>query len=139
MIFCFYLRKTPPAVHGRIVNHEKGRPYYYIREIQRVDGKPKVVSQIYLGSPEAIAKRFAESAAERKPQRTATRESGSLFLAREIEKRLDTIGLIDGLVPRAAREAGPSIGEYFFYAWANRLLNPRSKRALPDCYRGTAV
>jgi hypothetical protein len=24
---------------------KKGRPYYYIREIQRVDGKPKVVSQ----------------------------------------------------------------------------------------------
>jgi transposase len=118
---------------------KKGRPYYYIREIKRVDGKPKVVSQIYLGSPEAIAKRFAESAAERKPQRIANREFGSLFLAREIEKRLDTIGLIDGLVPRAARETGPSIGEYFFYAWANRLINPRSKRALPDWYRGTAV
>jgi len=118
---------------------KKGRPYYYIREIKRVDGRPKVVSQTYLGSPEAIAKRFAESAAERKPQRISTREFGSLFLAHEIEKRLDTIGLIDGLVPRAARETGPSIGEYFFYAWANRLINPRSKRALPDWYRGTAV
>ena len=118
---------------------KKGRPYYYIREIKRVDGRPKVVSQIYLGSPEAIAKRFAESAAERKPQRIATREFGSLFLAHEIEKRLDTIGLIAGLVPRAARETGPSIGEYFFYAWANRLIDPRSKRALPDWYRGTAV
>ena len=118
---------------------KKGRPYYYIREIKRVDGRPKVVSQIYLGSPEAIAKRFAESVAERKPQSIATREFGSLFLAREIEKRLDTIGLIDGLVSRAARETGPSIGEYFFYAWANRLIDPRSKRALPDWYRGTAV
>src|SRR3972149_2490218 len=118
---------------------KKGSPYYYSREIQRIDGKPKVVSQTYLGSPEAIAKRFAESAAERKPQRIATREFGSLFLALEIEKRLDTIGLIDGLVPRAAREAGPSIGEYFFYAWANRLIDPRSKRALPDWYRGTAI
>jgi hypothetical protein len=34
---------------------KKGRSYYYIREIQRVDGRPKVVSQIYLGSAEAIA------------------------------------------------------------------------------------
>src|SRR3990170_2339526 len=118
---------------------KKGRPYYYIREIKRVDGRPKVVSQIYLGSPEAIAKRFAESVAERKPQSIATREFGSLFLAHEIEKRLDTIGLIDGLVPRAARETGPSIGEYFFYAWANRLIDPRSKRALQDWYRGTAI
>src|SRR3972149_5367189 len=95
---------------------KKGRPYYYIREIQRVDGRPKVVSQTYLGSPEAIAKRFAESAAERKPQRIATREFGSLFLAHEIEKRLDTIGLIDGLVPRAARGTGPSVGGHFVFS-----------------------
>src|SRR4030067_1057850 len=96
---------------------KKGRHYYYIREIQRVDGKPKVVSQIYLGSPEAIAKRFAESAGERKPQRIATREFGSLFLAREIEKRLDTIGLIDGIVPPAARETGPSVARCILFAW----------------------
>ena len=125
-----------PHLHRKM---KKGRPYYYIREIQRVDGKPKVVSQVYLGSPETIAKRLAESAADGKPQRVAIREFGSLFLAHEIEKRLDTIGLIDGLVPRAARETGPSVGEYFFYAWANRLIDPRSKRALPDWYRATAV
>ena len=118
---------------------KKGRPYYYIREIQRVDGRPKVVSQIYLGSPETIARRFAESAAAGKPERVAIREFGSLLLAHEIEKQLDTIGLIDGLVSRAARETGPSVGEYFFYAWANRLIDPRSKRALPDWYRATAV
>ena len=33
---------------------KKGRPYYYIREIARVDGKPKVINQIYLGSIERI-------------------------------------------------------------------------------------
>ena len=74
-----------------------------------------------------------------RPERVAVREFGSLFLAHEIEKRLNTIGLIDGIVPRAARETGPSVGEYFFFAWANRLIDPRSKRALPDWYRGTAV
>src|SRR3990172_8575 len=110
---------------------KKGRPYYYIREIKRVDGRPKVVSQIYLGSPEAIARRLGESAADRNPQSIAPREFGSLFLAREIEKRLDTIGLIDGLVSRAARETGPSIGEYFFFAWANPLIDPRRQSAAP--------
>jgi hypothetical protein len=34
---------------------KKGRPYYYIREFARVGGKPKVVSQIYLGSLERLA------------------------------------------------------------------------------------
>jgi 8-oxo-dGTP pyrophosphatase MutT (NUDIX family) len=37
------------------VKKKKGRPYLYVREIARVDGKPKVVSQIYLGSPERVA------------------------------------------------------------------------------------
>jgi transposase len=118
---------------------KKGRPYYYIREIKRVDGKPKVVSQIYLGSVEKIAERFAEARQASKPLRLKSRSFGALFVAHEIEKTLDTIGIIDRIVPRAEREKGPSIGEYFFYAWANRLIAPRSKRALSDWYRHTAI
>ena len=118
---------------------KKGRPYYYIREIKRVGGKPKVVSQIYLGSVEKIAKLYQQAEKARKPLRLQSRCFGALFIVHEIEKRLDTIGLIDRIVPRASREKGPSIGEYFFYAWANRLIAPRSKRALSDWYRHTAV
>jgi transposase len=118
---------------------KKGRPYYYIREIQRVDGKPKVVSQIYLGSVETIARRFRDAAQARVPLRLQSRSFGALFLAHEIEKTLDTVGLIDRIVPRGRREKGPTVGEYFFYAWANRLIAPRSKRALSDWYRHTAI
>ena len=118
---------------------KKGRPYYYVREIKRVDGKPKVVSQVYLGSVEAIASRFREAAEAQRPLRLQAREFGALFLAHRIETRLDTIGLIDSIVPKSPRETGPSVGEYFFYAWANRLVDPKSKRALPDWYRATAV
>ena len=118
---------------------KKGRPYYYIREIRRVDGKPKVVSQIYLGTVKRIAQRFRETELARTPLRLQSRSFGALFIVHELEKRLDTIGLIDQVVPRAPREKGPSIGEYFFYAWANRLIAPKSKRALSDWYRHTAV
>ena len=118
---------------------KKGRPYYYIREIQRVGGRPKVVSQLYLGNAEAIAQRFRDAERTRKPLRFQARSFGAVFLAVELEKRLDTIGLIDRLVPRAAREKGPTVGEYFFYAWANRLIAPRSKRALSEWYRHTAI
>jgi transposase len=123
-------------IHKKI---KKGRPYYYIREIQRVDGKPKVVSQIYLGSIDAIAKRFKEAEQGRKPIRLHSRSFGALFLVHELEKILDTIGIIDSVIPRNKKEKGPSIGEYFFYAWANRLIAPRSKRALADWYRHTAI
>lgn len=37
------------------IKKKKGRPYLYVREIARVGGKPKVVSQIYVGSPEKVA------------------------------------------------------------------------------------
>ncbi len=123
-------------IHKKI---KKGRPYYYIREIQRVDGKPKVVSQVYLGSIDAIAKRFQEAEQDRKPIRLQSRSFGALFLVHELEKVLDTIGIIDRIVPRSNKEKGPTIGEYFFYAWANRLIAPRSKRALADWYRHTAI
>lgn len=118
---------------------KKGRPYYYLREIQRVDGKPKVTSQIYLGTVETIAERFQQAEREHQPIETKSREFGAFWLAGQIEKRLDTIGLIDGLFPRGSRETGPSLGEYFFFAWANRLIDPKSKRALPDWYRHVDV
>jgi transposase len=118
---------------------KKGRPYYYIREIQRVDGKPKVVSQIYLGSVEAIAKRFREAEQAQRPLRLQSRSFGALFVVHEMEKILDTVGLIDRIGPRAPREKGPSVGEYFVYAWLNRLVAPRSKRALPKWFAHTAI
>lgn len=118
---------------------KKGRPYYYIRQIQRVGGRPKVISQIYLGSADALARRLAEAEQARRPLRLQARSFGALFLVHELERTLDTVGLIDQIVPRVAKEQGPTVGEYFFYAWANRLIAPRSKRALPQWYRHTAI
>jgi transposase len=118
---------------------KKGRPYYYIREMKRINGKPKVTSQIYLGSVDTMLKRLKEAESRGKPLKVASRQFGALFLLNELEKELDTIGIIDGIVSRGARETGPGIGEYFFYAWVNRLIAPRSKRALSDWYKHTAI
>ena len=118
---------------------KKGRPYYYIREMKRINGKPKVTSQIYLGSVDTMLKRFQEAESRGKPLKVASRQFGALFLLNELEKELDTIGIIDGIVSRGVRETGPGIGEYFFYAWINRLIAPRSKRALSDWYKHTAI
>lgn len=118
---------------------KKGRPYYYLREIRRVDGKPKVVSQIYLGTPENIAKKYKEATISKRPLKIKTEEFGSLFICYQLEKLLDTIGIIDSVVKSHPIEKGPTIGEFFFYAWLNRLVDPRSKRALGDWYRKTAI
>lgn len=118
---------------------KKGRPYYYIREIQRVNGKPKVISQIYVGSIENIAKLVQQGTDLKRPIKTRTEEFGSLFVAHALEQEIGTIGLVDAIVPRGRKEEGPTVGEYFFYAWANRMIEPKSKRALEQWYKKTAV
>jgi hypothetical protein len=68
------------------VKKKKGRPYLYVREIARVDGKPKVVSQVYLGSPERVAG-LAEGA-ETKPLKIKVEEFGALWMAKKWMKML---------------------------------------------------
>jgi len=115
---------------------KKGRPYYYVREIARVDGKPKVVNQVYLGSPERILEMASKSTL---PNKLQVQEFGALWLADLVERDLGIAGLVDDIVPREEGEEGPSVGEYFVYAIYNRMIDACSKRALPDWYRSTAI
>jgi transposase len=116
---------------------KKGRPYYYIREIARVDGKPTVVSQVYLGSLE----RMLEMASGKKEEyvKVQSQEYGALWLANLIDHDIDLVSLIDGVVPVGKSETGPTVGEYFLYAVFNRMIDSCSKRALPGWFRDTAI
>ena len=117
---------------------KKGRPYYYIREIARVDGKPRVVSQIYLGTLERLAE-LAKGEASGGCTRIIAQEFGALWLANLIDQDVGLVALIDSVVPKREHEKGPSIGEYFLYAVFNRMIDSCSKRALPDWYSQTAI
>jgi len=118
---------------------KKGRPYYYIREIARVNGKPTVMSQVYLGSPDRMLELATGAGAEDKVTKLKSEEFGALWLANQIDQKIDLIGLIDAVVPKGKGETGPSVGEYFLYAVFNRMIDACSKRALPDWYRDTAI
>ena len=117
----------------------KGKTYWYLREVHRVEGKVRVKWQKYLGTAETILARLERAEKAGQPARLRTESFGGVFVANCLEDELDTIGIIDRVVPRARNEKGPTVGEYFFYAWANRLIAPRSKRALEDWYRKTAI
>jgi transposase len=118
---------------------KKGRPYYYVREIARVDGKPKVVNQVYIGGVERILELATGAAQGGVPVRLQAQEFGALWLAQHIESKVGLAGIIDALVPQAANEKGPSVGEYFLYCVFNRLIDAASKRALPDWFQSTAI
>lgn len=116
---------------------KKGRPYYYVRETARVDGKPKVVNQIYLGTVERILDLALGKGFECK--KLAAREFGALWLANLIDTEVGLASLIDSFVTRGRKESGPTVGEYFLYSVFNRMVDACSKRALPEWYEHTAI
>ncbi|MDK9707570.1 MAG: IS1634 family transposase [Desulforhopalus sp.] len=119
------------------IKTKKGRPYLYVREIARVDGKPKVISQIYIGSPEKVAGLLGGKEADL--LNLKVEEFGSLWLAHQIDRDIDLCGIVDSVVPKAERETGPSIGEYFLYCVLNRMVQAVSKNKLADWYKKTAI
>lgn len=119
------------------VKKKNGRPYLYVREIARVDGKPKVVSQTYVGSPEKVA--TLASSCGGGPIKLRVEEFGGPWLANEIDKGVDLAAIVDSVVPRGAREDGPSLGEYFLYCALNRMCEPTSKNKLASWYEKTAI
>jgi len=119
------------------IKTKKGRPYLYVREIARVDGKPKVISQIYIGSPEKVAGLLGGKEADILSLKVE--EFGSLWLAHQIDRDVDLCGIVDSVVPRAERETGPSIGEYFLYCVLNRMVQAVSKNKLADWFGKTAI
>jgi len=118
------------------VKKKKGRPYLYVREFARIAGKPKVVSQVYIGSPERV-RALVEGGAEE--VRLHVQEFGALWLAARMDEEVDLAGIVDDIIPRGEREQGPTVGEYFLYAVLNRMIEATSKNKLAEWYGKTAV
>jgi len=115
---------------------KKGRPYYYAVECKRVNGKPRIVWQKYLGTLEAIIER-SEDSKPPKPKHTVIFEAGGVAALLRITQRLELLPLINALVPK--REQGPTVGPYIILAALNRALAPRSKAAIGEWYEQTVL
>jgi transposase len=122
-----------PSIVGK---RQGGRTYFYLVESARVDGKPRIVSQQYLGpADEVIAKLTGASAGV--PVRSQHRRFGDVAAVWSIVDGLDVVGLVDDVVPRYPN-AGASVGTYLALATLNRVVDPCSKRAFADWWTGTA-
>lgn len=115
----------------------KGKPYYYLVESRRVDGKPRIVRQKYLGSANSIAKKLqaAEEAVE--PDAIEVFEFGPVALFFSLAKDLGLLELFNQHLPK--RNQGLSVGHYLLIAAINRAVCPRSKRALSDWFKTTSL
>ena len=115
---------------------KKGRPYYYAVKSKRVDGKPRIVWQKYLGTIEAIVNR-AEECKPPKPKHTVIFEAGGIAAILGITQRLKLLDLINEVVSK--REQGPTVAHYILLAAFNRALEPLSKVAIGNWYEQTVL
>jgi transposase len=120
-----------PSLTKKII---RGRPYYYLRECQRVDGKPKIIWQQYLGSPAELVQRLQGGGA----QKAVIREFGASAACLKIARQLDLVGTIDRLVRKRSTH-GVSVGQYVLIAVLNRCVAPCSKTQLSAWYEQTVL
>lgn len=113
-----------------------GQTYYYLVESARVDGKPRIVSQQYLGSAEEVTAKLSGTGAGG-PVRTQHKGFGDLAAVWSMLERLDVAGVVDQVAPRRS-DAAVSVGTYIALATANRIVAPCSKLAFADWWATTA-
>lgn len=121
------------SITGKKIN---GQTYYYLREVARIDGKPKIVSQRYLGKAADIA--AAMDGATVLPERTRHLQFGALAATWGMLERLDVAGVVDAVVGSRRSDATASVGAYIALAAANRVVEPCSKLGFANWWATTA-
>lgn len=127
-----YYLNMPSIISKRL----RGGTYYYLVESARVDGKPRIVSQQYLGSAEEVMAKLAGTPVGA-PARSQHREFGALAAVWSVLERLGVAAVVDQVALRRA-DAAASIGTYIALATANRIVAPCSKAAFAQWWAGTA-
>jgi transposase len=116
-----------------------GKTYWYLREMARIDGRPKMVSERYLGTAAEIGALLDAREAAVLPQRTRHLAFGDVAAAWGVLQELGVAGIIDQVAgPRPAGQP-LSTGTYLALAALNRLVAPCSKAAFADWWRTTAA
>ena len=115
----------------------KGQTYYYLREVARVDGKPKIVSQRYLGKAADIEAAIVGATAM--PDRSRHLAFGDVAAVFEMLRRLQVGGIVDEVVGARRADAGAPVGTYIALATLNRVVDPCSKLAFAEWWATTAA
>src|SRR5256884_6513736 len=120
-----------------LVKKKKGnRLYYYLVESARVDGKPRIVHQAYLGTAEKLAELVQQNTAP-VPLSATLRNfglPGALWLA---AKQSGLWPLLESLWP--APRSGPGPAHYLLLAAIHRICDPGPKTEVSDWYEKTIL
>jgi len=112
----------------------RGHVYWYAVESKRVDGKPRIVWQRYLGKMEDIIARCTQGPAA---YDVVVYEFGAIAAVLSIAERLGLEGIVDRHVPQGRQEV--STGRYLLLAAINRVVAPLSKAQIGHWYERTVL
>jgi transposase len=124
-----------PSLTPKIIG---GHTYYYARYCQRVEGKPKIVRQVYLGKIDDLVAAAEFSHQPPQPLETEVAAFADVAALLDIAQRLDLVQLLDSILP-PKRHQGLSVGRYLLLAAINRAVSPTSKLQFTDWYRQTVL
>lgn len=120
-----------------LVAKKKGNQlYYYVVESARVDGKPRIVHQSYLGTAEKVAALVKDRTAPI-PLSASCRDyglPGALWLAAQ---QSGVWGVLESLWP--APRSGPGLAHYVLLAALHRICQPGPKTEVADWYGRTIL
>lgn len=122
-----------PSLTSKIIS---GHKYYYARVCKRVDGKPKIVQTLYLGTLETLMARTQGTLSSAAPKEVHVAEFGGFAALFRMAERLRLVQSIDQHAPK--RGQGPSVGQYMLLAAINRALCPTSKAMLGEWFAETS-
>src|SRR6266404_6146554 len=91
-----------------------GHTYYYARECQRVDGKPRIVKTAYLGSLDHILEALSQAKTPLQPKSARLASFGDVAALYDQAQQIGLVELIDAQVPK--RDQGLSTGQYLLLA-----------------------
>jgi transposase len=115
-----------------LVAKKKGNKlYYYVVESARVDGKPRIVHQAYLGTAEKLAEMVRERTAP-VPLSASMREFGLPAALWSAAVETGVWDLLCSLWP--APRSGPSPAHYLLLAAIHRICAPGPKTEVADWY-----
>jgi transposase len=130
MVYYLYM----PSIVGK---KQGGKTYYYLVESARVGGKPRIVSQRYLGPAEEIVARLSQTGPG-EPDRSRHLAFGDVAAVWAVLGRLGVAEIVDEVVGPRRADAAASVGTYIALAVLNRVCDPCSKLAFADWWAKTA-
>lgn len=117
---------------------QDGKTYYYATESARIESKPRIVSQQYLGSAEEVLAKISGAGAAGAPVRSAHHGFGDVAAVWSVLERLGVAAIIDDVVAGTDPVKGLSVGRFLVIAALNRVVAPCSKAKVSDWWASTA-